>query len=163
MENVLGPEAVEAALALIFALDGIPFLYNGQEIADETRHSIWGNRFYGKTFHINWENALTPVGQKRLDLIRELIDLRHSEEILAEGSLKWFESDRLIVFTRTLEERTLLVAVNPSRKIAEEEFPLAATRTTGPEFLLERGAHLAWKGKNAEISLLPYGFLIAEI
>lgn len=163
MEKLLGPDAVEAALAVIFALDGIPFLYNGQEIADETRHSIWGNRFYGKTFHINWENALTPVGQKRLDLVRELIDLRHSEEILTEGSLEWLESDRLIAFTRTLGDRTLLIAVNPSPKNMEEEFPLAAARVTGPEFLLERGAHLLQKDQQSKISLLPYGFFIAEI
>ena len=112
---------------------------------------------------INWENALTPVGQKRLDLVRELIDLRHSEEVLTEGSLEWLESDRLIAFTRTLGDRTLLIAVNPSPKNMEEELPLAAARVTGPEFLLERGAHLLQKDQQSKISLLPYGFFIAEI
>lgn len=163
MEKVIGPQGVEAALAVIFTLDGIPFLYNGQEVADETRHSIWGNRFYGKTFHINWENALTPAGQRRLDFVRELIGLRHSEPILTEGSLEWIESGHLIAYTRKLEGKTLLVAVNPAAKAVEEELPAVSSRITEPEFLLERGSALALKEGKAKVSLLPYGFLVAEI
>ena len=163
MEKVLGPEAVEAALAVIFGLNGIPFLYNGQEVADETRHSIWGNRFYGKVFHINWENALTPVGRRRLEFVRDLIDLRHSEEILTNGSLEWIENDQLIVFKRTLGERTLLIAVNPAAHAVEEEIAFRVGRVTEVEFLLERGGSLIPQGERSRISLLPYGFFMAEV
>ena len=68
--------------------------------------------------------------------IIQIDDCLVSEEILTEGSLEWLESDRLIAFTRTLGDRTLLIAVNPSPKTVEEEFPVAAVRVTGPEFLL---------------------------
>lgn len=43
-----GPDAVDSMLALNFAIDGIPFLYNGNEFADAAPHSIYANREFGR-------------------------------------------------------------------------------------------------------------------
>lgn len=44
---------VDAALALIFTMNGVPFLYNGQEVADGRRHSLFSNRLTGKNLVVD--------------------------------------------------------------------------------------------------------------
>ena len=47
----------DAALVMNFTLDGVPFLYNGNEIADSRRHSIW--RLQNDSMCIDWIGADT--------------------------------------------------------------------------------------------------------
>ena len=47
IEKIIGRKGHDAMLFLDFSLDGVPFLYNGQEIADSSMHSIWGGS-------VNW-------------------------------------------------------------------------------------------------------------
>ncbi len=47
-EEKFGLALNDALLVTLFTLDGVPMIYNGQEIADTAPHSIWSNRFYGK-------------------------------------------------------------------------------------------------------------------
>ena len=53
-------------------LPNVPFIYNGTEVCDTNRHSIWGNRFHGANLTIDWQNALTEDGKDRMRLVREL-------------------------------------------------------------------------------------------
>jgi len=163
MERVMGPKCVEAALAFLFTIDGVPFLYNGQEIADDTRHSIWGNRFHGKIYHINWENALTPVGRERLDFVRTLISMHREIPAFTDGAVHWIDSDKVIAFTRKLEKETVLVVINPSKNAVSVELPLEQSRTTPPEGLLKRNSTIEIQGKTAKTDLLGYGFFIGLI
>ncbi len=97
-------DANDAALLLDFTMDGIPFVYNGQEIADATRISIWSNRFHSHNQCINWSKLLTPEGQARLEFFKKLTELRHSSDTLAEGETVWVDNstpDELISFLRT--------------------------------------------------------------
>ena len=96
-------DANDAALLLDFTIDGIPFVYNGQEIADATRISIWSNRFHSHSQCINWSKLLTSEGQARLDFFKKLTELRHSSDVLAEGDTIWVDNstpDELISFLR---------------------------------------------------------------
>ena len=68
-EEKYGLALNDALLVTLFTLDGVPMVYNGQEIADTAPHSIWSNRFHGK-WGIDWSRAFTPEGGHRLALVR---------------------------------------------------------------------------------------------
>lgn len=119
IERMVPLELTNVALAMDFALDGIPFLYNGQEIADGRRHSLWANREHGKNCVIGWEEAVTERGQARMAFLKKLIELRRSLPILTQGSFEWIENDRdeyVLSFVRKRDGRTLLCAFNYSGK-----------------------------------------------
>ena len=114
-ERIAPLAKTNAALAMDFALDGIPFLYNGQEIADGRRHSLWGNRDHGKNLVIEWENAVTERGKARMAYLKNLIALRRSLPILTRGSFEWIDNDRdeyVFSFLRKLDGKTMLCAFN---------------------------------------------------
>ena len=75
LETQLGGEVMELALVINLTMNGHPMLYNGVEVADTNRHSIWGNRFHGANLTIDWQNLATAAGQKRLQLIKKLFSL----------------------------------------------------------------------------------------
>lgn len=152
----LGPERIEAALAFCFALDGVPLLYCGQEIADSHRHSIFGNRFYGPGLVIDWSNAVTPAGERRMRFLKELIALRRRTPTLTQGETVWLDNpypDELLTFRRTMPAESVLTAVNFGRE----------TRTvgTGGGEVLFRGGGAALNGGD-EAVLPPSGFLISR-
>lgn len=114
-ERIAPLAKTNAALAMDFALDGIPFLYNGQEIADGRRHSLWANREHGKNLVIEWENAVTERGKARMAYLKNLIALRRSLPILTRGSFEWIDNDRdeyVFSFLRKLDGKTMLCAFN---------------------------------------------------
>ncbi len=141
-DAVLGWKAHNAMLAFNFGLDGVPFLYNGQEIADCTTHSIWGNRFYGKNLMIDWSNALTPQGKMRFKFLQTLISFRHTKNIFSEGSVSWLENnnpDALITFSRNLPEKNLIVVINCRNISVHAEIQVSGHRISKPEILLNHG------------------------
>jgi cyclomaltodextrinase len=100
-----------AALVHIFTLDGVPFIYNGQEIADRARHSIFGKA------PIDWPNAETLAGQLRLDFVKKLSEMRKTEKALTQGELKWLDNDQpesVVSYVRTLNGEQILTVINLS-------------------------------------------------
>ena len=87
-EKVLGHANQAAGLAVIFALPGVPMVYNGQEICDESRHSIFGR------MGIDWSKAATPAAVGRMRILRELARLRATHPALTSSNIRWVENDR---------------------------------------------------------------------
>lgn len=111
LESKWSNEAIEAALMLVFTMDGIPFLYNGQEIKDSAKHSIFAK------LPIDWDMAKTTQGIERLAFCKKLCTLRHEEEALATGKLIWLENnspDSVVSFIRKTADNEFLVIVNLS-------------------------------------------------
>lgn len=106
-------ENVNTALVVNFMLDGVPFIYNGNEIADATRHSIWSLK--GDPYHIDWSLTESERGKKRLALIRRLTELRHSEQALINGKTVWTKDPVLTIFERRTALETVRVIVNFSK------------------------------------------------
>lgn len=109
-EHHWGVDGVEAALTVCFMFDGIPMLYNGQEIADKSRHSLYGN------LSIDWSNAKTKEGKARFDFCRKMIRLRKEHAALsALGKSNYVANDQseaVLSFERSDAYETLLVVVN---------------------------------------------------
>lgn len=53
LEKTIGIAGVDALLTLNFLLEGVPFVFNGYEVVDDLKHSMFSNHFYGKDPAIN--------------------------------------------------------------------------------------------------------------
>lgn len=112
IEKSWGTKGVNAALVVTFTLDGVPFLYNGQEIADTSRHSIFGR------LPINWANGDTKSAKARFAFCRNLSVLRHNEPSLCLGTLEWINNDKpdeVLSYLRNYNGEQILTVVNLSR------------------------------------------------
>jgi len=113
LEKRWGTARVEAALVGLFTLDGVPFLYNGQEVADAARHSIFGRAA------INWANAATPEGRARFALCQKLCAVRTGERALTQGEVAWLDSDQpeaVLSFVRKVGDERVLTVINLTDK-----------------------------------------------
>lgn len=99
-EKVLGHANQELGLATIFAIEGVPFIYNGQEIADSHRHSLFGH----EGCHIDWSKSDSEAAIKRKEVVKKLIEMRKSHRALTHGTLDFIDNDRpqeILSFRRT--------------------------------------------------------------
>ena len=118
-EETYGLALNDALLVTLFTLDGVPMVYNGQEIADTAPHSIWSNRLHGK-WGIDWSRAFTPEGGHRLALVRALSRLRHDRPSFFDAPTEFLATPyphEVYAFRRPLADGTeWLTAVNISEK-----------------------------------------------
>ena len=136
IEKAWGTRRVNATLVALFTLDGVPMLYNGQEVADTARHSIFGR------LPIDWASGDKPAGQARQAFCKKLCAMRHAERALTHGTVAWLDNDRpdaVLSFLRRIEDQQILTVVNlndrPLRvavKVAAADFkPLLSEGMTG--------------------------------
>lgn len=109
-EKLWGKEGNEAALVACFTFDGVPMLYNGQEIADKARHSIFGK------LPIDWSKADTPEARERFAFCQKMIQLRKDHPALqAMGQTEFVDNDKsdaVLSFQRSDEKEKFLVVIN---------------------------------------------------
>lgn len=125
LDKKYGHSLCNAALALIFTCGCVPFIYNGNEICDYSKHSIYGNRFHGTDLYIDWSAAVTESGNDRLSLIRALCEIYHKFDVITNGeTVVLCDKNGLISFVRKNQSEMLFVIVNLSdgfEKIKVEE------------------------------------------
>ncbi len=155
-EKVFGNDGVESIVFLMYTIAGIPFLWNGMEVCDDSENCMFSNRFFGRKNFINWSNAVTEKGKKRMELIRRLSDLYHSRKALYEGNIEFIDTDkaeRLLCFTREKGNEKLFVCVNTGNN--EAEFEIKENLTV----IMSKGISLT----DSKILAEPYGYILAEI
>lgn len=111
VEKKWGTKRVNAALVGLFTLDGVPFLYNGQEVADTARHSIFGR------LPINWANGETSEGKARFAFCQKLCAMRCGENALTHSEVTWLDNDKpeaVLSFLRENGGDKILVVINLS-------------------------------------------------
>ncbi len=152
-EKVFGPDHQLLGLAMCYAMRGIPLIYNGQEICDEERHSIWGR------IGIDWSKADTPKAKYRFAKLQELGALRRSNAAFRTGEMVWLKSDKpdeAFTFARRLEGANDVVFVG---NITKESITVKVEglSPSAKAVLGNRG-----ELKDGKVILEPYGFLILE-
>ncbi len=105
-----GERAALAAFALVFTMDGVPLLYNGNEVGDATE-SLAPALF--EKLPVWWQ-----MRERRPEFPRfydGMIPLRRAHSALRGGATTWVrntDEDRVITFVRSDATEEVLVAVN---------------------------------------------------
>jgi glycosidase len=125
--RLFGEKAAYAANVLSFTLDGIPFLYNGQEIGDTTPTN------YPEQRPIHWEleerSGWAHQQQATLARYRRLFAIRKQNPSLTSGSLTWVNNsapESLVTFLRMKGDEQILVIVNLSNRKVSVTVDIAA-------------------------------------
>ncbi|MCQ2391945.1 MAG: alpha-amylase family glycosyl hydrolase [Kiritimatiellae bacterium] len=138
-EALYGHALNAAMLATCFLLDGVPMLYNGQEIADAAPHSIFANREHGG-WHIDWTKSDEAYAQERRALVKRLTAIRHAHPLLFDAPVEWLDTgagEKTFAFRRQTEDSTFTLAVNVTKEAVAIQLD-GAIRTLPPQaFLLE--------------------------
>lgn len=165
IEKVIGTAGVDALLVLDFMLDGVPFVFNGYEVADELKHNMFANRFFGKDPAINWANIFCEKGQKRYALLKKLYHLRSEHQALKTAELNWLENtaaDQVISFCRPADEKSLLVLVNMTKEPAVFEVGDVPEMARLMQSILQSNVSWICKDGKMKVQMLGFGYLAAE-
>lgn len=160
MERVRGWDNQSLGLAFCFALRGIPLIYNGQEVADSHRHSIFGHK---PDCTVDWTNAATEDGTRRLALTRRLIELRQSNAALTVGSETWLDNDCeefVLSLVRSAEGARDVVFVGNfdgrSRTVSVVDVDVSKM-----DVVLSNGARIS--GSSFELQPWGFAYLVGEV
>lgn len=102
-----------AMAAINFTIDGVPLLYNGQEIGDNSLQSIYAR------WAVRWEAACLPKAKQKLAFYGKLCTLRHTEPTLSEGQTVWLENnqpDSVVSFLRRTDKEEIVTVANLSNR-----------------------------------------------
>lgn len=122
---LFGMRGALAASALIFAMDGVPVLYNGMEVGDATES---GAPALFEDLPIFW-----GVRERRPEFPRfyaQLLPFRRAHASLRRGSTTWVpnaDEDRIVTFVRSDATEEILVAVNLSNRPFRGRVEIAGT------------------------------------
>ena len=109
-----GEPAALAASTFMFALDGVPMIYNGMEVGDTTES---GAPALFEKLLIFW-----PIAERRPEFpkfYKQMMALRKGSVALRRGSLEWLRNSdeaRVVTFVRRAGNEEVLVAVNFSSR-----------------------------------------------
>lgn len=156
IEETWGFKAVNAAFVLNFTVDGVPFVYNGQEIADTARHSIFGKA------PLDWNNSETLEGNLRFELCKKLSFIRKTESVLTEGNMEWLSNNKpasVLSYSRESNGERIISVINLSKKPLQVRIQDACL-TMPFETLLEDGIN---GGEiSTELSMDGYGYWVGK-
>ena len=114
-----------AASTLNFMLDGIPFIYNGQEIGDATPYGAkyYPEKSYRDNGAIIWGAQGLPHQQELRDWYKKLIAIRKNEPVLRSGKTLWLATDHpqdIIAFLRCNDKEEILTIINVSNRMIDK-------------------------------------------
>jgi glycosidase len=143
----------------MFTLDGMPMLYNGQEVADTARHSIFGR------LPIDWASGDTPVGQARQAFCQKLCAIRHAERALTHGAVVWLDnsqSDAVLSFLRRAPDGETLSVVNLSDRAIKVRIRFPESTPWSYGTLIADGATAEGDDAGASLNMQGFGYLVAK-
>ena len=144
----------EAAYVLCYTVNGVPFLYNGCEYCDTSRHSIFS--LPGQFFI---DRSKDPAA--RSAFLRRLADLHRTEKAIREGSMEWLMNSKresLCTYRRTAADgESVFCAINLGNGEETAECPEAAAFESG-DVLLARASTL----KDGILRMAPNGYLVLK-
>jgi glycosidase len=130
---VFGEKAALATSVLDFTLDGIPFLYNGEEVGDTTapqqqshvaiRWDIWKPEGQRRTSIAGQQNA-------KLRVYKQIVQMRRDEAALTSGELTWVDNsnlDGVVSFLRKKGNEEILVLINLTNRITKIQVDVPAS------------------------------------
>ena len=150
-EEKWGHDAIEQVLAWMFALDGVPMLFCGNEMADaDVRHSM-----FGKT-PMDWSQLDREPGKSRLALVRELAAMRRENPVFTDmnGSdgLVWLDTSApefVTAFVRRSGRDAAIVVQNWTDKPVSCDVSFDIPKAATPSYLASDEADRSINGEIA--------------
>jgi len=153
-----GNAGMLAAMTLNFTVDGIPFVFNGQEIGDAAPTSVFTQTF------IEWTRPRHPANAS---VFQRLIALRRSQPALAIGTMRWCETSqpaRVLSYLRVGGGQRVLVVVNLSSTRWKGTVSIPSSEPTMKRVVdLLSGSEYSAKGHAVRISLPPYSYVVGRL
>lgn len=115
-EVVFSERGSDAVSVMNFMLDGVPMLYNGQEIGDTTPQSIF------IAWPIRWEAECLSRSETTFSFYQKLCKLRQNEPALYAGEVIWLDNDQpdsTISFLRRADTDEILTVVSLTNRPAK--------------------------------------------
>lgn len=159
IEKAWGTHRVNATLVALFTLDGVPMLYNGQEVADTARHSIFGR------LPIDWASGDTPTGRARQAFCKQLCAMRHAERALTHGAVVWLDNDQpdsVLSFLRRSSGEEILSVVNLSDRAMKVRIAFPEPTSWSSKTLLADGATAETDDGGLLLDLEGFRYLVAK-
>jgi cyclomaltodextrinase / maltogenic alpha-amylase / neopullulanase len=159
IEKAWGTRRVNATLVALWTLDGVPMLYNGQEVADTARHSIFGRS------PIDWPNDDTPTGKTRFAFCQQLCATRHAERALTHGTVVWLDNDQpdsVLSFLRRAAGEEILCVVNLSDRAMKVRVTFPEPTRWSHSTLMADGAKAETDDSGFMLNLDEFGYLVGK-
>jgi glycosidase len=156
---VFGERGARAMSVVNFTIDGVPFLYNGQEIGDASRQSIFAR------WPVCWAAACLPKPKATREFYQKLCQLRRSQPALNSGDVVWLDNDQpdaVVSFLRRAGAEEILSVVNLSNRPVRARIDLPGRAAPAYGSLLSRGVKtVAAEGKLA-VELEGSGYFVGK-
>lgn len=180
-ELAWGHEAVDQVIVWMFAIDGVPLLFDGNEFAESNpNHSM-----FGKT-PLEWATLETPVGKARHALVQKLAALRRTVGAFTakngRDGLTWLDVSNekdVTAFVRRDENETVLVVQNWRNRVVDTEVSFTVPPPKVASYLAcDNPPDCSVKGEVPDVPLLscraekigprafrlgPYGYVISRL
>lgn len=154
-----GERGAAAVSVINFTLDGVPFLYNGQEIGDTSPQSIFAR------WPVRWEAACLPKPTAKLAFYKTLFRLRRSEPALTAGEVVWLDNDQpdaVVSFLRRTPDEEILSVANLSNRSVEVQLALPGRTLASYKTLIADGAKIGTAKSGATLSLEGFSYLVGK-
>lgn len=155
-EVIMSERGAAAVTVIDFTIDGVPFLYNGQEIGDTSMQSIYS------AWPVRWEAGCRPKAAAKLEFFKKLCQLRRGEPALYEGATVWLDNDRpdaVVSFARRAGNEEIVTVANLSNRPVEVKLDLSAA-TYLP--LVADGAKPAAEAGKLTMKLPGFGYFVGK-
>ncbi|MGI6573598.1 MAG: alpha-glucosidase C-terminal domain-containing protein, partial [Fermentimonas sp.] len=172
-EIVFSKKGSMAANVLNFTIDGVPFIYNGQEIGDASPYGImyYPEKSYNDNGAINWNAQFIPHQKDLRNWYKKLIALRKNEKALLEGETLWLKTNNpesAIAFLRKTDDESIMVVLNVSNrkiKVKVELQNVTGGKEIKPENLFFPGKDeiINLTGKDVTLSLGSFGYYVGKL
>jgi glycosidase len=155
---LFGEQGARVLSVINLTIDGVPFLYNGQEIGDTSRHSLFAR------WPVRWEAACLPKAKAALEFYRRLCRLRRSRSALGSGEVIWVghdQPDSIVAFLRRAGAEEILSVANLSNRRAKVLLDLGAGASPYRP-LLSSGVKATAAGGKLALDLAGFGYLVGQ-
>ena len=142
---------VELVLFMLYVSPGVPYLWNGNEYADDSENSMFSNRFYGKRSAMNRALAETEKGKARFALVKKLNELFHAHPAFYDGERTLEKHGEALVLTCKDEHETLRAVMNFGKTAV-------TVSDLGGRVLVSHDAET----DNDAVTLEPFGFALLQ-
>lgn len=158
-EVVCGERGAAAMSVINFTLDGVPLLYNGQEIGDTSPQSIYAR------WPVGWAAACLPKPSEKFAFYQKLCRARRGEAALGGGDVVWLDNDRpeaVVSFIRRSGDAEILTVASLSNRkvVARVDLPGGGATPYGP--LLSDSAKVNLTGGKFAVEFGAFGYFVGK-